>query len=565
MFAASTEYNNATSGSNSATTSSRWTPGGIEKPMFFQENALAHKLPLGYVTSKERSILMGNSRSLVTFSRITSREASEVKSINSKPILSARNLIKAFGVKVVLDDASAEVFRGDICLLTGENGAGKTTLLNLLTGHLKPDSGSVFVHTHRASTRYSFSVNTLSFLQPWKSYSPTTMSNAGIGRTWQDIRLFPSLTIAEQVGVAFDKKCSMGRDLWSSVSRKEVDSLLDELGIADLANSRGDSVSLGQAKRVAIARAVASGAELIFLDEPLAGLDAKGIESVIEMLSRLVRSKGLSLVIVEHVFNHRFLDSLVTRELRLEKGKLSDRPLSVTNTVSSSEKTTASLGGFSPLVTSNAQVAVEQLPRGAVLTRIRHRSAYSPDAQASLEINNLVVSRGNRSVIGVDDYGQENGLSLSVRPGEIAILQAPNGWGKSTLFDALTNTIPIAKGHARIAPRLIAIPSDNYLFHGLTVRESARLSASPLDNRFESMANRKCGSLSGGEGKRLAMLALKDDAFWVMDEPFNGLDSADELLTRIDSHLAAGNGAFVLTPLTIYETNFEPGKLRIGK
>jgi ABC-type multidrug transport system ATPase subunit len=152
-------------------------------------------------------------------------------------------------------------------------------------------------------------------------------------------------------------------------------------------------------------------------------------------------------------------------------------------------------------------------------------------------------------VIGTDDYGQEIGLSLTVRPGEIAILQAPNGWGKTTLFDALTKTIQVSKGFARTSHRLIAIPSDDYLFPGLTVREWARLSASPLTDRFKSALNRKCGSLSGGEGKRLAMLALKADAFWVMDEPFNGLDSADELLTRIDSHLAAGNGAFVLTPL----------------
>jgi ABC-type multidrug transport system ATPase subunit len=375
------------------------------------------------------------------------------------------------------------------------------------------------------------------------------MSNAGIGRTWQDIRLFPSLTIAEQLGIAFDKKCRMSRDLWSSVSRKEVESLLDELGIADLANSRGDSVSLGQSKRVAIARAVASGAELLFLDEPLAGLDAKGIESVIEMLSRLVRSKGISLVIVEHVFNHRFLDTLVNRELRLEKGKLSDRPITVTNTASSSEKTNASLGGFSPIATPNAEVLVERLPRGAVLTRIRNLNAYRPDAPAVFEINNLVVRRGNRSVIGIDDYGQEIGLSLTVRPGEIAILQAPNGWGKTTLFDALTKTIQVSKGLARTSQRLIAIPSDNYLFPGLTVGDWAKLSASPLTDRFKTMLNRKCGSLSGGEGKRLAMLALKTDGFWVMDEPFNGLDLADELLAGIVHHSAAGNGAFALIPI----------------
>jgi len=114
----------------------------------------------------------------------------------------------------------------------------------------------------------------------------------------------------------------------------------------------------------------------------------------------------------------------------------------------------------------------------------------------------------------------------------------------------LTNTIPISRGFARTNQRLIAIPSDNYLFPGLTVREWARLSASPLNNRFESMANRNCGSLSGGEGKRLAILALKDDAFWVLDEPFNGLDSADDLLIHISHSMAARKGAFVLAPLT---------------
>jgi ABC-type transport system involved in cytochrome c biogenesis ATPase subunit len=63
------------------------------------------------------------------------------------------------------------------------------------------------------------------------------------------------------------------------------------------------------------------------------------------------------------------------------------------------------------------------------------------------------------------------------------------------------------------------------------------------------MLNRRCGSLSGGEGKRLAMLALKADGFWVMDEPSNGLDSADELLVQINNHLASGGSVLALAPL----------------
>ena len=215
-----------------------------------------------------------------------------------------------------------------------------------------------------------------------------------------------------------------------------ADALLAQLGLTGRESSSADRISLGQSKRVAIARAVAAGARVVFLDEPLAGLDRAGIDLVLELLKVLIRDWNLTLVIIEHVFNQRYLEELVTWEWLLERGTLvvSQKAASVfRETKPSGPRRPA---WFPMLAEECSEVVDEPLPQGGWLTRVRRPGPIAASPEPVLEVRGLVVNRGPRTVVGLDEQGKQAGFDLTLYEGEIAILQAPNGWGKSTLCEA---------------------------------------------------------------------------------------------------------------------------------
>jgi branched-chain amino acid transport system ATP-binding protein len=321
-------------------------------------------------------------------------------------------------------------------------------------------------------------------------------------------------------------------------------------------------ISLGQSKRVAIARAVAAGAKILFLDEPLAGLDRQGIRDVLDFLKSLVRDHSLTLVVVEHVFNFIHLHDLVNVHWMLEKGKIkADRaePIPQVDSMDGTPVTIAAPSWFSQLAGSPEHVTSERLPRGATLTRIRRPARWKPGAKPVLVIKALIVNRGARTVIGLDEFGDPNGFDLTLHEGEIAILQAPNGWGKSTLFDALCGNVPSESGTIalsgsplesappwiRAQTGLAASPSAAKLFPSLKVSEVARLAPHSqfTDSGSIPFAQRTVSSLSGGEKQRsLLRMALPDSDMphlVLLDEPFAMLDKqkaceAISLISRIN-------------------------------
>ncbi|MGJ3242203.1 MAG: ATP-binding cassette domain-containing protein [Opitutales bacterium] len=493
-------------------------------------------------------------------------------------VLRARGLHKAFGGQVVLDQVDLDLNRGEVVLLRGENGSGKTTLLNILTGNLEPDAG-VIEYRRRTSPvsnqqsaisnrTYRFPRRWWQDLNPWDHFRPEFVAREGIGRTWQDIRLFKSMSLRDNIAVATPDHPGenplsalfapyRSADKETSI-REKAEKRLEAFGLGTRDNSSGDRVSLGQSKRVAIARALAAGAHVLFLDEPLAGLDRQGIREVLAALEKLVRDEELTLVIVEHVFNFVHLHHLVTREWMLKDGRIESsrmHPIPQEDHVDGISVNIAAPAWMTQLTCGDTEIKNEALPRGASLTRIRRAKHWQADANPLLEVNNILVERGRQMVIGLDAHGESIGFNLSVQPGEIVILQAPNGWGKSTLFETLCGNVNATAGSIqlngtdiqtlppwfRVEAGLSACPSAAYLFPSLRVSEAARLSREVKEPDTASMpfAERTISSLSGGEKQRtLLRLTIPVDEgprLLLLDEPFAMLDdrSSQELIKTL--------------------------------
>jgi len=117
-------------------------------------------------------------------------------------LLRASGLRKAFGGQVVLDGVDLELRQGEVVLLRGENGSGKTTLLNILTGNLEPDAGEIHYSADDSPRSYSFPRRWWQDLNPWDHFRPEFVAMEGMGRTWQDVRLFHSLSLRDNIAVA---------------------------------------------------------------------------------------------------------------------------------------------------------------------------------------------------------------------------------------------------------------------------------------------------------------------------------------------------------------------------
>lgn len=231
--------------------------------------------------------------------------------------LRAEGICLAFGGQQVLRDAALDLVGGQIALLRGPNGSGKTTLLNILSGFLRPDAGTATL-THASRT-----VDLL------KS-PPDHLARRGIARLWQDIRLFPTLSALENVMAASPGPlgvnplvaiCLPGRvKRQENQFREQALHWLDMMSMADRAHSSGDMLSVGQSRRVAIARLLQTGAQILLLDEPLAGLDRESAEKLAHDLNKLADQTHRALLVVEH--NHDVITPVCDLRYTLADGGL---------------------------------------------------------------------------------------------------------------------------------------------------------------------------------------------------------------------------------------------------
>jgi branched-chain amino acid transport system ATP-binding protein len=192
------------------------------------------------------------------------------------PLLAVDQVTRRFGGVVALDGVTFEVRPGEIVGLIGPNGAGKTTVFNVITRIYTPDSGDVVF-------------DGASLLRT----KPHRVLRQGIARTFQNLALFPTMSVLDNVRVGQHGR-SGGRDPLE---------LLDYVGLANLAHRLASGLPFGTLKRVEVARALASGPRLLLLDEPAAGLSHEEVEYLGQFLRRLRTDFDLTLLLVEHHMN----------------------------------------------------------------------------------------------------------------------------------------------------------------------------------------------------------------------------------------------------------------------
>jgi len=212
--------------------------------------------------------------------------------VSGDAILSVKGVNKRFGGLQALSDVGLEIGRGQIYGLIGPNGAGKTTFFNVITGLYTPDSGS--------------------FMLDGRPYEPTAVhkvAEAGIARTFQNIRLFGEMTALENVMVGRHVRTRSGvwgavfktrfeRDEEAAIRRRAAE-LLDYVGIARYADFPARTLSYGDQRRLEIARALATEPKLLALDEPAAGMNATeklGLRALLEH----IRDDGRTILLIEH-------------------------------------------------------------------------------------------------------------------------------------------------------------------------------------------------------------------------------------------------------------------------
>jgi len=190
-------------------------------------------------------------------------------------LLSLEHVTKRFGGVVAVDDVSLGVERGQIAGLIGPNGAGKTTLFNLITRLYRPDSGEIALDGD-------------SLL----GTPPHRIVRRGIARTFQNVELFPTMTVLENVLVGSHAR-----------SERPARDLLAELGLEPVADRTAARLPFGTMKRVELARALASGPRLLLLDEPAGGLNHEEVGELGELIRGIRRSFNLTVLLVEHHMN----------------------------------------------------------------------------------------------------------------------------------------------------------------------------------------------------------------------------------------------------------------------
>jgi len=209
-------------------------------------------------------------------------------------------------VRRVLRGASGRVAEGEIAVLLGRSGSGKSTLLNLVAGIDRPDAGEIRV-----------AGVALSRLDEERR---TIFRRERLGFVFQFFNLVPTLTVEENLLLPLELKGRLG-----ARERQRARDLLAEVGLADRARAFPDRLSGGEQQRVAIARALAHDPDLLLADEPTGNLDLETGLEVLDLLDRMTRRAGKTLLMVTH---SREVMGIADRLLAIEDGKLVERPLS---------------------------------------------------------------------------------------------------------------------------------------------------------------------------------------------------------------------------------------------
>jgi branched-chain amino acid transport system ATP-binding protein len=230
-------------------------------------------------------------------------------------VLEVRSLSKSFGGIVVADNIDLSMRKGQILGLIGPNGAGKTSLFNLISGVFPADAGSITLDG-----------------KPLDRLALHQRARLGLSRTWQHVRLFPSLSVIDNLIIAArdypgERLTSMlltrGKvRAASSAAREKAHQTLGRMGLGNSAEKSIGDLSFGQQKLVGVARAMMNDARCLLLDEPMAGVEGRTYEAM-QRVVREVASSGVAVCVVEH--NVAFIRDLCDEAVFMFQGRILGR------------------------------------------------------------------------------------------------------------------------------------------------------------------------------------------------------------------------------------------------
>jgi branched-chain amino acid transport system ATP-binding protein len=453
---------------------------------------------------------------------------------SSTPFLSSagelENALVAQGVGVrfegllALDSVHLRLGRGEILGLIGPNGAGKTTLVNVLSGYQKPTAGHVLMDGADSAA--------------WR---PHIFPRRGLGRTFQAARLFPEMTVLENVELP---GVSLG--LSRKLARERASEILEFFDMLDRRSVIARALSYGEERLVGIARALAISPKYLLLDEPAAGLSPQEALDLTRSIASARDRFGCGVLVIEH--NMQLIMKLCDRVQVLAQGKTIavGTPGEVQRSVEVRSAYLGAPGG------SGVPAAAEKKQRAI---------ADGP----LLSVDRLVVDYGSIRAL--------SGVTLSVRPGELVSVIGPNGAGKSSMLAAITGLIKASSGtiefdgrplnsqstEQRVKTGISLVPEGRRILTNLTVEENLRVGL--MARRHDQEAERRlegvlelfpvlrarlkgyAGRLSGGEQQQLAIARalLSDPKLLLLDEPSLGL--APMVIEQVYQTLIALNEA----------------------
>jgi branched-chain amino acid transport system ATP-binding protein len=209
------------------------------------------------------------------------------------PLLEVNRLRKEFGGLVAVEDVDFKIEHGAIASLIGPNGAGKTTFFNMLTGVYKPTAGRVVFDGEDVTGK-----------------PPHAVTERGVGRTFQNIRLFQNMTALENVLVGMHAR--LHGNVFTAIARtprvrreeaearERADELLRYSGLRRVEDDLAKNLSYGDQRRLEVARALATNPKLLLLDEPTAGMNPQETVSFTDFVERLRTDQGLTVLLIEH-------------------------------------------------------------------------------------------------------------------------------------------------------------------------------------------------------------------------------------------------------------------------
>lgn len=225
----------------------------------------------------------------------------------SQPLLETKDLSKHFGGLKAVDSVSLQIYPGEILGLLGPNGAGKTVCFNLISGVYRPTRGAIWFEGKRID-----------------GLPPHQVAQRGIGRTFQIVKPFGSLTVLENVLVArgirrYNSLSRMWRQWKTKDEEKSAMDILEKVGLQDLATRKASLLPLGNLRRLEIARALVVGTRLLLLDESFSGLRHEEILKL-DQLVRRIRESGVTILLIEH--NMRVAMGICDRIVVLDHGRI---------------------------------------------------------------------------------------------------------------------------------------------------------------------------------------------------------------------------------------------------